>query len=115
MNTRTTRLRFGVPQVARPLVFGLVLAGLASSGGCATAPKREAEAAPPRIADSAPEKIAAQRAAARGLYLEENDQRWGFEEARARREAADRRKKAAQGPGTAPTGPVDLEKQRGER
>jgi hypothetical protein len=115
MNTQTPRIRFGLLRLAHPLAAGLLLAGLASSGGCATAPKREAETAAPRIADSAPEKIAAQRAAARGLYLEENDQRWGFEEARARREAADRRKKAAQGPATAPTGPVDLEKQRGER
>ena len=48
--------------------------------------------------DRAPEKIASQRAAGRGLDLERDDERWGFEAARERRRAQDQKtdQKAAQ-------------------
>ena len=102
----------------RRLAIGLVLAGLLPVAACARTPGRAPETAP-RIADSAPEKIAAQRAAMPGLRQEEDAGRWGIEEDRARREAAEsRRKKVAPAtPAVAPAapGPVDLEKQRGAR
>jgi hypothetical protein len=51
---------------------------------CAATPRPEARS-PARVSDSAPEKVAAQRAAARNLQLEQDDERWGFEAARERR------------------------------
>jgi hypothetical protein len=77
--------------------------------GCAAAPRPRPEAER-RTSDSAPEKLAAQRSAAGGLRLEEEDQRWGFETARARRRKADQKKQAAKA-APAPSGPVDLTKQ----
>ena len=53
-------------------------------GACASHPKPRAEQ-PQRVPDSAPEKIAAQRSAA-GLHLEEEDERWGIEAARERKQ-----------------------------
>ena len=58
--------------------------------GCAAAPRPPSETAA-RVKDSAPDKIAAQRAAARGLDLEGEDQRWGFEAARERRRNQDQK------------------------
>jgi len=55
--------------------------------GCASSRPRPAER-PQRIPDSAPEKAAATRSAA-GLHLEEEDQRWGIEAARARKQNAE--------------------------
>jgi hypothetical protein len=74
--------------------------------GCASGPRAPSSAVP-RIQDSAPEKIAAQRSAVPGLQLDEHDQRWGIEAARARRRAADQKKLRNE---TAPpaAGPVDL-------
>jgi hypothetical protein len=76
---------------------------------CAGAPRREAQA-PPRMKDSAPEKIAAQRAAANNLHLEDEDERWGFDAARERRQQETQKKQAAPAarPAAAP-GPVDLQ------
>jgi hypothetical protein len=95
----------------RGVAFGLLLAGLVPVAACARTPGRAPESAP-RIADSAPEKIAAQRAAMPGLRLEEDAQRWGVEEDRARRDAAASKKKASPAVAPAATGPVDLKKQR---
>jgi hypothetical protein len=53
-------------------------------GACAAHPKPPAEQ-PQRVPDSAPDKIAAQRSAA-GLHLEEEDERWGFDAARERKQ-----------------------------
>jgi hypothetical protein len=72
-------------------VFGLGL----WLAGCASSPRARPESAQ-RVPDSAPEKIAAQRSAA-GLHLEEDDDRWGIEQARElrRRKADDQKKKDA--------------------
>src|SRR5262245_42933041 len=63
---------------------------------CATTPKgppTAAEAAPPRTRDSVPDKIAAQQAAApHALQLESENERWGFDAARERRRAEEKRK-----------------------
>lgn len=48
-----------------------------------------------RVKDSVPEKIAAHRAAVRGLDLEQDGQRWGFEAARERRRSQDQTKQDA--------------------
>ena len=78
-----------------------VLAGALAIGAlsCATAPKR-AES-PPRMKDSAPEKVAAQRAAAaHELQLEQDDERWGIDAARERKQQQDEakaRQKASDG------------------
>lgn len=52
--------------------------------GCASSAQRR-EQRPQRVQDSAPDKAAATRSAA-GLHLEEEDQRWGIEAARARKQ-----------------------------
>ncbi|HEY7372047.1 MAG TPA: hypothetical protein VIF57_07690 [Polyangia bacterium] len=75
--------------MTRPLRFLRLslLAGALASGAssCATAPKR-AESTP-RMQDSAPEKVAAQRAAAaHELQLEQDDERWGIDAARERKQ-----------------------------
>jgi hypothetical protein len=64
--------------------------------GCARPAPPPAET-PARVKDSAPDKIAAQRAALPGLDLEPEDQRWGIEAARERRNAA-----RPETPGTTP-------------
>lgn len=64
---------------------GLLLAACAG-------PRRPPEtAATARMKDSAPEKVAAQRAAAPGLKLEEDDQRWGITAAKERKQRRDER------------------------
>jgi hypothetical protein len=86
------------------------LAGIALLvAGCAAGPRPRPEAER-RINDTAPEKLAAQRSANRDLQLEAEDQRWGFEAARARRREADQKKQAAS-TAPLPSGPVDLTKQ----
>jgi hypothetical protein len=56
--------------------------------------------------------VAAQQSATPGLHVEEEDQRWGFEAARARRREAEQKKQAAAPSQTPPaSGPVDLSKQ----
>ena len=67
---------------------------------CAGSPRAQPETAA-RVKDSVPEKIAAQRATSGGLHLEEEDERWGIEMARARRAPAEPRTQAA-APATAP-------------
>jgi hypothetical protein len=68
----------------RALRFAAVAALLSA---CASSPKPRAEQ-PQRVPDSAPDKIAAQRAAA-GLHLEEEDERWGIDAARERKQRAE--------------------------
>jgi hypothetical protein len=64
--------------------------------GCASQPRpRPATAAAVRMQDSAPEKIAAQRAASGNLQLEQEDARWGFDAARARRKPREPATKAS--------------------
>jgi len=84
---------------------GLSLVGLLICGACATAPRAGAEAPPERIKDSRPERVAATRAGApASLELEQNDERWGIEAARERREAQkDSKARAAPAPARAPT------------
>jgi len=80
-------------------VIRLGLAGALVSA-CASSPKRPAEQ-PQRVPDSAPDKIAAQRAAA-GLHLEEEDERWGIDAARERKQRKEPRPPAqASGPAEA--------------
>jgi hypothetical protein len=70
------------------LIAGLLLA--------ACGPRRPPEtAASARMKDSAPEKVAAQRAATPGLKLEEDDQRWGINAAKERKQARDDRARRA--------------------
>ena len=88
----------------RAVVLGFGLAG-ALIAGCASTPPPARER-PQRVPDSAPDKVAATRSAA-GLHLEEDDQRWGIEAARARKQNAEPAPQAPPPPGnvTAPTGP----------
>ena len=87
----------------------LVIAVLALA--CAASPRPRPEAAS-RVKDSAPDKIAAQRAASGNLRLEDEDQRWGIDAARERRDQATQRKQAPTPvPLSPPTGPVDLQSQ----
>ncbi len=87
----------------RSVALAVTFAGTLLTG-CAAAPPPARER-PQRVVDSAPEKVAATRAAA-GLHLEEDDQRWGIEAARARKQNGEAQHAAAP-PGeslTAPTG-----------
>jgi len=92
----------------------LLLVGLALALGCA-APARKADPAPTgagtrgvtappaagaRIKDSVPERSAGLNAADRDLQEGATEERFGFEEARARREAA--KKKSAEDGGVEP-------------
>ncbi len=72
--------------------------------GCAAGPRPQSETAA-RVKDSAPDKIAAQRAAARGLDLENEDQRWGFEAARERQRKQDQKKTSVNENATLGTNP----------
>lgn len=65
--------------------MGIAVTVLLLGAGCARTAPRPAET-PARVKDSAPDKIAAQRAAA-GLNLEQEDQRWGVDAARERKQA----------------------------
>ena len=69
----------------------LVLAVALALGGCAGSAKPRPETAG-RMKDAAPERAASQRAAARGLELEREDERWGIEAAREHRRAEDQKK-----------------------
>ena len=70
----------------RPIAVALTVLGIAGACARATPPPPETAA---RVKDSAPEKIAAQRAAAApSLGLEREDERWGIEGARERKQAA---------------------------
>jgi hypothetical protein len=89
---------------------GLVIAALGLALGllptCAGGSARRAEAPPAaevRLKDSAPERAAALRAADRSLRLEEDEERWGIEQAkeRERREAAARARQSGTGGGGA--------------
>jgi len=71
--------------------------------GCASAPPPARER-PQRVSDSAPDKVAATRSAA-GLHLEEDDQRWGIEAARARKQNA-AEAQPAPAPATSVTAPT---------
>jgi len=89
----------------RAVLFGVGL----FCAACAASPRPETRSAA-RINESAPEKIAAQRAASRNLQLEADDERWGMEAARARRQDKNRAAQSAQSAAPAPTGPVDLQR-----
>lgn len=79
----------------------LCLLGLA----CASSPRPRPE---PRVKDSVPDKIAAQRAASGNLRLEDDDERWGIEAARANRKT-DSDPQGQPSPAVpTPAGPVDL-------
>jgi hypothetical protein len=72
---------------------------------CASSQKPPVEQ-PQRVPDSAPDKIAAQRAAA-GLNLEEDDERWGIDAARERKQRAEQQQ-PSQKPAAPPTsGPAE--------
>jgi hypothetical protein len=89
----------------------LLLATSLSLVACAGVQLRSDEVAP-RIKDSAPEKIAAQRAAAPGLALEAEDDRWGLTAAAERKRAQDDRKARAIVPGASR---IDLVPSRSEQ
>jgi hypothetical protein len=76
--------------------IALTVAALLAGAGCAR-PAPPPPETPARVKDSAPDKIAAQRAALPGLDLEQEDQRWGVEAARERKQAA-----PPETPGSAP-------------
>jgi len=78
--------------------IALTIAAFLAIAGCAR-PASPPPETPARVKDSAPEKIAAQRAALPGLDLEQEDQRWGIEAARERKNAA-----APETPSGAPAG-----------
>lgn len=85
-------------------LLAVCLLGLA----CATGSRPRAEA-PPRVKDSAPDKIAAQRAASGNLRLEEDDDRWGIEAARERKNTSDQRKPPSSPSAPSPTGAVQVQ------
>ena len=97
MNTTIDQRSGGSGRVLAHLI-GVCLVGIA----CAGSPRAQPETAA-RVKDSVPEKIAAQRATSGGLHLEEEDERWGFEMARARRA---HREPQANAPATAAPAPV---------
>jgi hypothetical protein len=91
----------------RRALLGLTATATLMTAACASAPRPQAEVPAPaaRIPDSRPERIAAQRAGApASLELEQNDERWGIEAARDRREAEGQKKSATVTP--PPTTPI---------
>jgi outer membrane PBP1 activator LpoA protein len=70
----------------QPFVLRILFAGSLLLA-CASSPKRAPERAQ-RVPDSPPEKAAALRSAS-GLHQEEDEQRWGIEAARARKQNAE--------------------------
>ena len=82
---------------------------LVLAAGCAQATPPAPET-PARVKDSAPEKIAAQRAAAApSLNLEGDDERWGIEAARERKQAAPPETPPRSPNTTGPTNPKPLD------
>ena len=88
------------------LPLSTLAGGLLLLVACASGPRARPRPET-RIKDSAPEKLAAQRSATPGLQLEEGDQRWGMEAARARRQERDRKQQVSD-PAAPASGPVDL-------
>lgn len=74
---------------------------------CASTPSPSSQR-PARIKDTVPERVAAQRAAQKNLNLEEEDERWGIDAARERKERA-RTDSGAASPGPAPSSPSSPE------
>jgi hypothetical protein len=73
-----------------------VLVGLDLALAACVAPRRPPESANDApLRDSVPEKRAAERAAAPGLDLEAEDERWGVDAARERRRLRDEQKQKA--------------------
>jgi hypothetical protein len=92
----------GMAMTIRAVVLGVTFAG-ALLAACASAPAPARER-PQRVPDSAPDKAAATRSAA-GLHLEEDDQRWGIDAARARKQNGEpQRQPAPPASVAAPTG-----------
>ncbi len=85
----------------RAVALGVTLAATLLAG-CASSPPPARER-PQRVSDSAPDKVAATRSAA-GLHLEEDDERWGIEAARARKQNAAEAQPVPAANVTAPTG-----------
>jgi hypothetical protein len=92
------------------LVLGFAGAALLA-GACASSAKPRQTPAEARLHESAPEKTAAQRSSARGLELEQNDERFGIEAAQAKRHEEAQKKEAAPPPPPPAPGPVDVSKQ----
>jgi hypothetical protein len=72
---------------------------------CAAGPRPRPE---PRVKDSVPDKIAAQRAASGELHLEDDDERWGIDAARAKRQSDSDQRSQPSPAAPPPAGPVDL-------
>lgn len=90
----------------------MFLGALALAAACTTTPSPQAQR-PARIKDTVPERVAAQRDAQKDLNLEGEDERWGIEAARERKNRAGRTDNGAApadpaGPGPAGGGPTDL-------
>jgi hypothetical protein len=64
---------------------GLAVVVAAGWIACASTPKSDTQASP-RVKDSVPERAAAQRSASKNLELDADDDRWGIEAARARKD-----------------------------
>ena len=71
----------------RILLPALALGAFALPAACASSPARPSQGSA-RIKDTVPERVAAQRAAQKDLNLEGEDERWGIEAARERKERA---------------------------
>jgi len=100
MNTRSDRgahMRMGS--------FAIMACGCLLGVACAASPRPRPE---PRVKDSVPDKIAAQRAASGELNLEDDDERWGIEAARANRKADSDPQGQPSPTVPTPKGPVDL-------
>jgi len=73
---------------------------------CASPPSPSSQR-PARIKDTVPERVAAQRAAQKDLNLEREDERWGIDAARERKERA-RTDSGTSSPSPAPSSPSSL-------
>jgi hypothetical protein len=81
---------------ARSYVLPLCMSVLVSA--CATKPATRAEPPPPaRVSDSAPDKRAALRSVG-NLQLEQEDERWGIEAAKERKDAEKQKSSSAAAP-----------------
>jgi len=96
---------------SHPFSLRILLGALALAAACASAPASQPQR-PARIKDTVPERAAAQRAAQKDLNLEGEDQRWGIEAARERKERARTDSGMAPSAPAAPSspgsGPADL-------